>query len=275
MTPHPLLKALDDSAQMAHTPCGGGRLVWRRWGKGAPLVLLHGGSGSWKHWVRNIEELAKQYAVWAPDMPGYGDSADAPEPVDFMSIARIINAGFAELRPGTSFRLAGFSLGSVVASYMASAEPERVERLVIINGHLLGPLIAQPRQMLTRWRDIVDPVEFNQVMRDNLSVLMISNRDAIDDLAVELYGEDLRKARLRPIALMDNRDDAILLKLRPRTICIAGAFDPIASPSVEAQMEALRAARPDVETHIMQGIGHWAMYEGAQAMNALLAQVLA
>ena len=225
--------------------------------------------------MRNIEELAGHYEVWAPDMPGYGDSADAPEPVDFISIARIINAGFAELRPGASFRLAGFSLGSVVASYMASAEPERVDRLVIINGHLLGPLVAQPRQMLTRWRDIVDPVEFAQVMRDNLSVLMISNRDVIDDLAVQLYGEDLRKARLRPIALMDNRDDAILLKLRPRTICIAGAFDPIATPSVEAQMAAVRAARPDVETHIMPGIGHWAMYEGAQAMNALLARVLA
>jgi 2-hydroxy-6-oxonona-2,4-dienedioate hydrolase len=275
MTPHSLLQALDDSAQTAHTPCGAGHLVWRRWGKGAPLVLLHGGSGSWKHWVRNIEELAGHYEVWAPDMPGYGDSADPPEPVDFMSIARIINAGFAELRPGASFRLAGFSLGSVVASYMASAEPERVERLVVINGHLLGPLIAQPRQMLTRWRDIVDPVEFDRVMRDNLSVLMMSNREAIDDLAVQLYSEDLRKARLRPIALMDNRDDGILLKLRSRTICIAGEFDPIASPSVEAQMAALRAARPDVETHIMPGIGHWAMYEGAQAMNALMARVLA
>ena len=275
MTPHPLLTTLNDSAQMARTPCGAGHLVWRRWGEGAPLVLLHGGSGSWKHWVRNIEVLAKHYEVWAPDMPGYGDSADPPEPVDFTSIARIINAGFAELRPGASFRLAGFSLGSVVASYMASAEPERVERLVVINGHLLAPLIAQPRQMLTRWRDIVDPVEFDRVMRDNLSVLMMSNRDAIDDLAVQLYGEDLRKARLRPIALMDNRDDAILLKLRTRTICIAGEFDPIASPSVEAQMAALRAARPDAETHIMPGIGHWAMYEGAQAMNALLARVLA
>jgi hypothetical protein len=40
-------------------------------------------------------------------------------------------------------------------------------------------------------------------------------------------------------------------------------------------MAAVRAARPDVETHIMPGIGHWAMYEGAQAMNLLLARVLA
>jgi len=35
-----------------HTP-----VVWRTWGTGTPLVLLHGGYGSWLHWVRNIEGL--------------------------------------------------------------------------------------------------------------------------------------------------------------------------------------------------------------------------
>ena len=74
---------------------------------------------------------------------------------------------------------------------------------------------------------------------------------------------------------MEMRDDMILTRLRTRTICIAGEFDPIASPSVEAQMAKLRAARPDVETHVLPGIGHWAMYEGAPSINALLARVLA
>ena len=39
-------------------------------------------------------------------------------------------------------------------------------------------------------------------------------------------------------------------------------------------MAEIRAARPDVETHILPGVGHWAMYEGAAAMNELLARVL-
>ena len=26
------------------------------WGEGRPLVLLHGGTGSWMHWVRNVED---------------------------------------------------------------------------------------------------------------------------------------------------------------------------------------------------------------------------
>ena len=31
---------------------------WRRFGKGEPLVLVHGGHGNWGHWIRNIEALA-------------------------------------------------------------------------------------------------------------------------------------------------------------------------------------------------------------------------
>jgi pimeloyl-ACP methyl ester carboxylesterase len=29
-------------------------VVWRSWGSGPPLLLLHGLHGSWMHWVRNV-----------------------------------------------------------------------------------------------------------------------------------------------------------------------------------------------------------------------------
>ena len=54
-----------------------GDMVWRAWGDGPPLVLLHGASGSWTHWIRNVLPLAAHRRVLAADMPGYGDS-DAP-----------------------------------------------------------------------------------------------------------------------------------------------------------------------------------------------------
>jgi pimeloyl-ACP methyl ester carboxylesterase len=40
-----------------------------------PLVLLHGGSGSWTHWLRNVEHLSQFRTVWALDIPGFGDSS--------------------------------------------------------------------------------------------------------------------------------------------------------------------------------------------------------
>ena len=74
------LLALQAGAQRLSTPCGDGELVWHRWGEGAPLVLLHGGSGSWTHWLRNIAPLvAAGHQVLAPDLPGFGDSDPPPE----------------------------------------------------------------------------------------------------------------------------------------------------------------------------------------------------
>ena len=55
-------------------------MVWRVWGSGEPLVLFHGGSGSWTHWIRNIPELSRHYELWVPDIPGLGDSAMPPQP---------------------------------------------------------------------------------------------------------------------------------------------------------------------------------------------------
>src|SRR5579871_606784 len=77
--PARLVADLDARAERFETPCGSGSLVWRRWGAGPPLVLMHGGQGAWSHWIRNIDALAAERAVWAVDLPGSGDSADAPE----------------------------------------------------------------------------------------------------------------------------------------------------------------------------------------------------
>ena len=73
-TPQALLARLDQAATRYETPTGAGRMIWRSWGSGPILVLLHGGSGSWRHWVRNIEYFAKDRRVLAPDLPGMRES---------------------------------------------------------------------------------------------------------------------------------------------------------------------------------------------------------
>ena len=92
------------------TPCGDGDIVWRQWGAGPPLVLLHGGHGSWLHWIRNIPALADHFTVVAPDMPGLGDSALPIEPPTPEGLAAIIAAGLERiLPPSANYDLAGFS----------------------------------------------------------------------------------------------------------------------------------------------------------------------
>src|SRR5712692_7434835 len=78
---------------------GDGSFVWRSWGAGPPLVLLHGASGSWTHWIRNVLPLAGRFRVLVPDMPGYGDSDAPPEPHTADALADLVVAGIEQMLP--------------------------------------------------------------------------------------------------------------------------------------------------------------------------------
>ncbi len=80
-------------AVLIETPCGDGTMVWRIWGAGPPLVLFHGGYGSWTHWIRNVLPLSRAFTVIAPDLPGLGESATPPEPHTAEGLARILVEG--------------------------------------------------------------------------------------------------------------------------------------------------------------------------------------
>ena len=74
------LANIEAASQRLETPCGDGVIVWHSWGEGQPLLLLHGGSGSWTHWVRNVVPLRDAgYRLLVPDLPGFGDSSLLPD----------------------------------------------------------------------------------------------------------------------------------------------------------------------------------------------------
>ena len=73
---------LQGRARMRTTQHAGCTVQWREWGPqdGIPLVALHGGHGSWLHWLGNVDAFANKYRVLLPDMPGFGDSTDLDLP---------------------------------------------------------------------------------------------------------------------------------------------------------------------------------------------------
>src|SRR5699024_1978152 len=93
------LHRLERLSEKHHSRCGNGVMTWRCWGKGPPLILLHGAYGSWTHWLRNIEALATQCCVIAPDMPGFGDSDLPPDDEGTKVIPQILNSGLDEIVP--------------------------------------------------------------------------------------------------------------------------------------------------------------------------------
>ncbi|RTL71570.1 MAG: alpha/beta fold hydrolase [Hyphomicrobiales bacterium] len=276
MCPEARVEALDGRARKLTTPSGDGRMVWRVWGRGAPLILFHGGSGSWTHWLRNIEVLEQHFELWIPDLPGLGQSAMPPEPWTPASIANVLVAGLPDiLDPDIELRIAGFSFGGHIAGLTAQRLGARVRDLTLIGVAGLG-LRADPREPFAKERPGMSAEQLYEVHRKNLEILMIADPAKIDPLAVHLQTWNAQHARFRSRPFAPTDELARALEHVPATLkTIWGTRDVIARPSVDLRLEILRRHHPELAVRLIEGAGHWVMYEAADAFNAAFLDLLA
>jgi pimeloyl-ACP methyl ester carboxylesterase len=267
------IRRLDAEAQRTESPCGEGGMVWRSWGSGPALVLLHGGAGSWQHWIHTVPAFRPQYRVLAPDLPGLGESADPPEPADMATVAAIVAAGLeALLGPRAPYDIAGFSFGASVAGHVALLHGERVRTLTLLGA---GGLV-KPRTpiVLERVRDKTGAA-LAEAHRTNLHRSMIADPARIDALALAIQDWNARRSRLNTPALIAQRPLAVSLpRLRIPVNAIWGELDQVAYYTLEDRIAALRALRPEIVPRIIPATGHWAPYERPEAFNATLTECL-
>jgi pimeloyl-ACP methyl ester carboxylesterase len=263
------VQRLDAQATRTESPCGDGAMVWRSWGDGPALVLLHGGAGSWQHWVRTVPAFSTTYRVLAPDLPGLGESANPPAASDMPAIAAIVAAGIDGLLGAqASYDLVGFSFGASVGGHVALLHGARVRSLTLLGA---GGLVRPTTPMtLERVRDKTGDA-LMAAHRTNLARTMVADPARIDDLALEIQAWNARHSRLDSPALISLRPLAVSLpQLRIPVNAIWGERDQIAYYTLADRIAALRVLRPAIEPHIIPSAGHWAAYEAPEAFNTAL-----
>lgn len=105
-------------------------------GEGTPILCLHQTPSSSADWLPVMAPLAQGRTVIALDTPGYGMSDAPPEPAsieDFAQIADRFMHDMAQqgLIPCGGYHIMGFHTGSLIATELARAFPQRVQRLVL------------------------------------------------------------------------------------------------------------------------------------------------
>jgi len=269
------LSRIEAQATRSVTPAGGGSMVWRSWGEGPPLVLLHGASGSWTHWIRNILPLAARYRVLVPDMPGFGDSDAPPEPHTADGLADLLAASLDVVLPlPTRFDLAGFSFGSIIGGLVAARLGRRVSTLVLLGTGGLGLPLGSPRS-LARIESTMSPEEIRRVHRANLLTLMLARPESADDLAVSLQIENLRRARFKSGTIPQS--DVLrraLPAIRARIVAIWGGSDAFTDGRLDEYRRVLASAQEDLDLRVIEGAGHWVTYEAAHQVNTALFELL-
>ncbi|MFD7864127.1 alpha/beta fold hydrolase [Streptomyces sp. NPDC059783] len=108
------------------------RLAYRSWGDpyGSPVVLLHGLGDSAASWEAVGELLGREWRVYAIDLRGHGES-DWPDDYDLDLMAEDV-LGFLDACEIDRAGVAGHGMGGVVAQLLAQENPDRVERLVLV-----------------------------------------------------------------------------------------------------------------------------------------------
>jgi pimeloyl-ACP methyl ester carboxylesterase len=274
-----LIERLRSRVTRRETPCGQGTTVWHLWGEARPgeppVVLFHGGSGSWTHWVRNIEPLvAAGRQVIAADLPGFGDSALPPSGGDADALVAPLADGLQRLLGGSPCDLVGFSFGGLTAGLLLAEHPALARRLVLVGAPAMG--VTPERQFeLKAWRHLPE-AEQEAVHRYNLSALMLRDPALIDGLALELHVANLRRDRL-PRRRLAHTD--ILARSLPRVRCpvfaIYGAHDALYKAWIHQLEVAFQAAAPDFRGLVLiPEAGHWVLFERPEAFDAALLAAL-
>jgi 2-hydroxy-6-oxonona-2,4-dienedioate hydrolase len=274
-TPAEFIAALDRAGARHVTPNGAGEVVWRVRGKGTPLVLLHGGTGSWMHWVRNIEDLAGDFMLLVPDIPGSGESGNPPAPISADSIGAALAAGVARIiGPQTGFAVAGFSMGGLIAGYLVRHAPARAQCLVLVGATGTGAPRG-PMEPLKSWRRLGTDAEKSATHRHNLGILMIHDPGKIDELAVHMQKLNAERSRIRGKHVSHTGTLAEgLADFRGRLAGIWGEFDATAVPYMAQRAEKLRQFQPQATFDVFPGVGHWVQYEAPTRFNRRLRELV-
>ena len=255
----------------------GMRVRWRRFGSDTsrpPLVLLHGGHGSWMHWLRNAEALSAGRTLWLPDMPGFNES-DAPPRVapgedPLQPLLAALGGTLDQLiGAGTVIDLGGFSFGGLTAARFGAGRGA-VRRLALIGSGGHGTLRRMTAQMIN-WRAAPDREAERAALLHNLAALMLHDASAIDELAFAIHDISCHGTRFRSkeVSQSGGLQQAIGTMSVP-TLLLWGEFDVTADPRpLVAQLASEGPAREGV---VIDGAGHWAQYERADEVNARLVE---
>lgn len=251
-------------------------MVWRLWGRGPPVILLHGGAGAWSHWVRNLQALSAQHTVIAPDLPGLGDSASPPFPYSPESIADIVAEGierhidtFARCSISRQFCMCGFSFGGMICGLTAERVARRVAKIVLIGASGLGGKFNS-LVPIARLPSDASASELDKIHRKNLEIMMLHDPRSVDELALSIQRKNAPRTRIM------SPEHALTAKLADSLRRSGLPFDSIwgdhciFSDDLERRRALLADINPAGSFNLVPSAGHWAQYEQSNVVDQLL-----
>jgi 2-hydroxy-6-oxonona-2,4-dienedioate hydrolase len=265
---------LEETCRLFHTSVNNTSISWRCWGDGRPLILIHGGSGSWTHWLKNISYLSRKFLVCTVDLPAHGGSSAMGPPFSIENMSNMLRSGIDEIVPDLQFDVAAFSFGSIVAAQLAAmVGPQRLGQLILVGPARFGSA-GTVRSHLINWRQASDQLQFESMHRHNLEVLMLHDHSKIDESTIEIQADNARNTRIsvRKLEGMNSIAENLAIAKVPLA-GIWGEHDALTRNREEDRVHLAKLS-PGAEFVVVKGAGHWVQYECPDVFNRELVRIL-
>ena len=236
---------------------------YESWGRGPPLILLHGWIGSWRYWMKTMEAMSTHYRAYAIDLWGFGDSAKVKSRYNMVSYVRLLN-DFLDQMGIQEGACVGHSLGGAVALILASRRPERVSRLVTVSTPL------QPTAMSGRLRSFSNTLATQLLWHQDdawpkrLVSLARADYDEINAEAGKADPEAISES-MRSLAAIDLVQE--LGRVKVPKLAILGRNDPLIEA---AQATEIASRLYQSRAIVMEKSRHFPMLEEPVAFHRLL-----
>ena len=259
-----------------------GPVIWHEWGQEAldqgasSLVLLHGGSGSWTHWIRNVAPLvAAGFHVLAIDLPGFGDSALPDQGSDVDALIEPLHAAWQLLQASEKVSFVGCSFGGMTAALWLAAYPEDANNLILVGSPGLG-IKSSHRVPLKGWRHLATEELQVQAHRHNLLALMLHDEGKLDELAMTVHRLNVARDRMPRRRLSGT---PIVADALPHIACpvhvIYGEWDALYNGCMFEVEKVFKNVTPHLASwQLVSGSGHWVQFEAPEAFQLALKKTL-
>lgn len=249
-------------------------------GSGPMVLMLHGsgpGVSATANWQHNIPRLAQQFHVLAPDIVGFG-ATERPEDVVYSLRTWTDHVwAFLDSLNIDETTIVGNSLGGRIAMQMATDQPTRVAKMVLMGAPGVGMKLSEGLAALRAYepshdamRDllrnyfVVDPA----MITDEL--VAIRYQASIADGAYEAYRAMFFDPKHAGSELGITEDEA--RAITTPTLLVHGREDKVVPLEVSLTMLGLL---PNADLHVFSSCGHWTQIERAPEFSALVADYLA
>lgn len=216
------------------------------------FVVLHGIGMAGNTFSGLAERLSSAGEVWAPDMPGFGDSPERPTPLNIPQTADLLAQWMRVAGVPTPVTLVGHSMGTQVAAEICVRHPELVDRLV-----LMAPTVdASARSAATQALRMADDLR-----DDSLRVLGLGLANYVK-VGPKWFADKLG-------IMLDHRIEQVLPQIRVPTLVLRGGDDKVCP---EPWVRHCAQLAPGATFMQLPGVGHETMIADADpAAEAILA----